>query len=121
MGGRLFRAAPSKMIKELLLRILPAPAYNALRRVKGIIPLKLRLLKFRANTGAFPEAYHFLMTNFCNARCIFCDQKTADDQKAEITLDAFKRMISHLRVKSARTFFFSGGESLYFAPTYSEL
>ena len=57
---------------------------------------------------SYPLVYHFLMTSFCNAKCIFCNQ--FDDKPAkEITLGEFKIMISHVNVNSAREFYFSGG------------
>mgnify|MGYP001791507819 CR=1 FL=1 len=62
-----------------------------------------------ARVTGFPETYHFLMTNFCNARCLFCNQKIVHEGHKEITLDSFKKMVSHIPVESARIFYLSGG------------
>lgn len=56
----------------------------------------------------YPLEYHFLMTNYCNARCIFCNQLD-NKPRNEITLDKFKVMISHIAVNDADRFYFSGG------------
>jgi MoaA/NifB/PqqE/SkfB family radical SAM enzyme len=57
---------------------------------------------------SYPLEYHFLMTNYCNARCIFCNQ--IDNQpKNEITFDKFKTMVSHMFMDGVERFYFSGG------------
>ena len=56
-----------------------------------------------------PAEYHFLMTNYCNAACLFCNQPTTVGHKNEITMDKFKIMLSHIPLESAKTFYFSGG------------
>lgn len=56
----------------------------------------------------FPHTYHFLMTTACNARCLFCNQDPKQPLE-EITLEKFKKMISHIPVESARYFYLSGG------------
>lgn len=56
----------------------------------------------------FPSVYHFLMTNYCNARCFFCNQKF-DPSRKEITFDKFKNMISHIPMEQAKVFHFCGG------------
>jgi MoaA/NifB/PqqE/SkfB family radical SAM enzyme len=56
-----------------------------------------------------PKTYHFLMTNYCNAHCIFCNQRFDDQIKKEITLDNFKIIVSHIPVAFAKCFHFSGG------------
>lgn len=56
-----------------------------------------------------PESYHFLMTDFCNAACIFCNQDFDPRARNQITLDRFKVMLSHIPVTKGNTFVFSGG------------
>lgn len=57
---------------------------------------------------SYPCEYHFIMTSYCNARCIFCNQ-IDDKEKSEITLDKFKTMLSHIPLGAADQFIFSGG------------
>ncbi|MFH1507761.1 MAG: radical SAM protein [Candidatus Omnitrophota bacterium] len=57
----------------------------------------------------FPAGYHFLMTNFCNAGCIFCNQPDMPEARKEITLLMFKTMASHIPPGSAKVFYFTGG------------
>ncbi len=56
----------------------------------------------------YPSEYHFLMTNYCNAKCIFCNQ-IDNKPKNEITLDKFKTMVSHMFMDGVERFYFSGG------------
>ena len=56
-----------------------------------------------------PAEYHFLMTNYCNARCIFCNQKFDSRVRKAISLDKFKIMLSHIPGEYAEIFYFSGG------------
>ena len=49
------------------------------------------------------------MTNYCNARCFFCNQKSDHEPPAEITLEKFKTMISHIPMDSAKVFHLCGG------------
>ena len=76
---------------------------------RQLIPLgeALRQPPFNAY---YPHIYHFLVTNFCNVRCVFCNQYFDEDQKQSIDLDRFKTMLSHLPTDIAgTTFHFSGG------------
>lgn len=57
---------------------------------------------------SYPSVYHFLMTSFCNAKCIFCNQLDNKPVK-EIRLEEFKIMFSHIDTKPVRVFYFSGG------------
>ncbi|MFA6091733.1 MAG: glycosyltransferase [Elusimicrobiota bacterium] len=61
------------------------------------------------NASAPPKAFHFLMTNYCNARCIFCNQRFGENANNEITLEKFKVMASHIAAPSVEEFHFSGG------------
>lgn len=58
-----------------------------------------------------PMRYHFLMTNFCNAKCIFCNQdfKWSGAISRQITLSNFKTMISHLQLTRGSDVYMSGG------------
>lgn len=58
---------------------------------------------------SYPANYHFLMTNFCNAACVFCNQQERPAQRKEINLDMFKLMVSHIPPGSPEVFYFSGG------------
>ena len=62
-----------------------------------------------ARVTGFPETYHFLLTNFCNASCLFCNQKLVRKGRQQITLDRFRRMVAHIPVEAARIFYLSGG------------
>jgi radical SAM protein with 4Fe4S-binding SPASM domain len=57
----------------------------------------------------FPRCIHFLMNNYCNARCVFCNQRFEPSQKSEISLDLFQRMIKHIPLRTTREVYFSGG------------
>jgi len=76
--------------------------------------LKVMILSYKAIiqqepcTFGFPGIYHFLMTNYCNAQCIFCNQISGCKPK-EITLEKFRAMVEHVPVHSAKAFYFSGG------------
>ncbi|MDD5255114.1 MAG: SPASM domain-containing protein [Candidatus Omnitrophica bacterium] len=54
-----------------------------------------------------PEDFHFLMTNFCNARCAFCNQYPSAEMK-EMRFRDFLTMLSHIPT-TKRTFYLSGG------------
>jgi len=97
------------MPEGVFFRTIPSRVYSTLLLARRAILQKISFSGLRLRTNLFPNSYHFLMTNYCNARCIFCDQKPADGSGKEITLEVFKRMISHIPTGSARTFFFSGG------------
>lgn len=56
-----------------------------------------------------PRVYHFLMTNYCNANCIFCNQRFNDKSRKEISLDEFKIIISNIPILSVEQFHFTGG------------
>ena len=53
--------------------------------------------------------YHFLMTNYCNARCVFCNQRFDGSPRKEINLENFKVMLSHIPTHFVDEFYFSGG------------
>jgi MoaA/NifB/PqqE/SkfB family radical SAM enzyme/glycosyltransferase involved in cell wall biosynthesis len=58
----------------------------------------------------YPSIYHFLMTNFCNAACVFCNQPAQPSgERKEITLDMFKIMVSHIPPETPNIFYLSGG------------
>lgn len=63
----------------------------------------------KAGCIGLPESYHFLMTDFCNAACIFCNQDFIPKARNQITLERFKVMLSHIPVTEGNTFVFSGG------------
>lgn len=56
-----------------------------------------------------PIAYHFLMTNYCNVRCIFCNQRSDGQPRQEISFEKFKAMVSNIPVAAAEQFHFTGG------------
>jgi radical SAM protein with 4Fe4S-binding SPASM domain len=55
-----------------------------------------------------PETIIFLMSNYCNAKCDFCNQ-TISYSKSEIDFEKFKIMISNLPANLEYHFIFSGG------------
>lgn len=65
-----------------------------------------------------PVTYHFLLTNYCNAHCIFCNQRFEEQPKKEITLEKFKTMVSHIPMAQAETFHFSGGGEPLLCPDF---
>jgi MoaA/NifB/PqqE/SkfB family radical SAM enzyme len=54
-----------------------------------------------------PQNYHFLMTDFCNASCIFCNQDFASNR--QISLRDFQNMVQHIPATRGANFFLSGG------------
>jgi MoaA/NifB/PqqE/SkfB family radical SAM enzyme/glycosyltransferase involved in cell wall biosynthesis len=58
---------------------------------------------------AVPESYHFLMTNFCNVACTFCNQISLKPPKKEITIDTYKTMLAHAPLCGDEDLYFSGG------------
>jgi len=86
-------------------------SYKFIRQVyrigKSVFIHKRHLYPLRCRH--LPRTYHFLMANFCNARCIFCNQRFGEQPKKEISLDSFKTIFSHIPTASAHTFHFSGG------------
>jgi len=56
-----------------------------------------------------PRAYHFLMANYCNAACIFCNQRFDGQSKKEISFEKFKTMVSNIPIAAVDEFHFSGG------------
>jgi radical SAM protein with 4Fe4S-binding SPASM domain len=54
-----------------------------------------------------PQNYHFLMTDFCNASCIFCNQDFASTR--QISLADFQQMTAHIPATRGANFFLSGG------------
>jgi MoaA/NifB/PqqE/SkfB family radical SAM enzyme len=69
----------------------------------------------------FPSSYHFLMTNYCNAQCVFCNQSFTSLPKKEITLEKIKIMIANIPTDSARIFHFSGGGEPFLCPDLFEI
>ncbi|MDL2123644.1 MAG: SPASM domain-containing protein [Deltaproteobacteria bacterium] len=61
--------------------------------------------------NGLPMRYHFLMTDFCNAACIFCNQdfKRSGATSRQLTLSGFKTMISHVRLTRGSDIYMSGG------------
>jgi len=100
-------------IKKLAYLVLPKAIY---RKFNDFIapfrfienPLKA-IIQRKPYALIFPRTYHFLMTNYCNAQCIFCNQKFNYQCKEEITLERFKDMISNIPVNSAKVLYFTGG------------
>jgi len=56
-----------------------------------------------------PRSFHFLMTNTCNARCVFCGQDLESRDKKEISIEKFEKMLSNIPDTPDRDFYFSGG------------
>lgn len=56
-----------------------------------------------------PIAYHFLMANYCNARCLFCNQRSDGQPRKEINLEKFTKIVSNIPVAAADQFHFTGG------------
>lgn len=71
-------------------------------------PLGAAAKNTEALIDSYPSVYHFLMTNFCNAKCVFCNQIDCQTAK-EISLEEFKIMASHIDRDCAKEFYFSGG------------
>lgn len=67
------------------------------------------ILQQRPFAIGFPQNYHFLMTDYCNADCIFCNQNFDHHSRKELTLEKFKTLLSHIPIQAARNFHFSGG------------
>jgi radical SAM protein with 4Fe4S-binding SPASM domain len=67
------------------------------------------IVQQRASVYGLPQSYHFLLTNYCNARCKFCNQDFYPETKKEISLESFKAMLSHIPIYTESSFYFSGG------------
>jgi len=94
----------------------PPDSSSKVKKIDNFIAkLKLLILSYRsilqqeAAVFGYPKTYHFLMTNLCNAQCIFCNQSGEKKSAGEITLEKFKLMVSNIPVQAARVFTFSGG------------
>ena len=94
LGNKQAKGSPAGSFRERLKRTVGH--YNSL------------ILQEPVDYG-YPGVWHFLMTNVCNARCVFCNQLNPVPAKREITLDSFKRMLENIPTESAKAFFFSGG------------
>lgn len=79
----------------------PAPA---LQTISGE-----EVMEQKAYVVGLPHTYHFLMTNFCNARCLFCNQDIERGQRQEIDLERFKAMTANIPMETAKIFYLSGG------------
>lgn len=70
----------------------------------------------RAFVMGLPQTFHFLMTNFCNARCNFCNQDF-NQIRNEIAMEKFKKMTNNIPMDKESflpnsleyKFYFSGG------------
>ena len=103
----------AKVVKKLARLMLPEYFFKKIYILRTYFNNTLKRLRTKPHTESYaltsPGAYHFLMANYCNAQCIFCNQKLDCQPKKEIALESFKTMISNIPVKSARNFYFSGG------------
>ncbi len=87
------------------------------RKIKGkfyfIQKLILKDQKMDQSLKAYsdkpPHRYHFLVNNFCNASCSFCNQELDQHNKNQLTLKNFKEMVAHIPLLKNQTFIFSGG------------
>lgn len=61
----------------------------------------------RPYADGLPQKFHFLMTDFCNADCIFCNQDFQTHR--QISLDDFDVLLSHIPPAPRGEFVFSGG------------
>lgn len=92
---------------------------RVLSRVKRRIKSDIRAYRTESFICAPPPtAYHFLMTNYCNAHCIFCNQRFDGQPKKEITFDKFKTMVSHIPIAAVETFHFTGGGEPLLCPDF---
>jgi radical SAM protein with 4Fe4S-binding SPASM domain len=121
----LFKINPQKSIKILLAEIKKtftsakmktvesttrtSTVVNFVRHIAAKIQSHNDILKQKTIAFGYPETYHFLMVNHCNAKCKFCNQEFNGQPFKEITLDTFKKMVSHIQMESAKVFYFSGG------------
>jgi len=76
---------------------------------KTVITLHRKPIQQNLDSLYHLRNYHFLMTNYCNARCVFCNQRFDGPPRKEINLENFKIMLSHIPVHFAEEFCFSGG------------
>lgn len=56
-----------------------------------------------------PHSYHFLMNDYCNCACIFCNQTLSESITKEITLEKFKTILSHIPLGRVMNLHFTGG------------
>ncbi|MDD5583877.1 MAG: SPASM domain-containing protein [Candidatus Omnitrophica bacterium] len=95
---------------------------EAAKKVSIIQALRIKILSYGSVIFQhpialnYPSIYHFLMTNFCNAACVFCNQPPqASLERKEITLDMFKTMVSHIPPETPNIFYLSGGGEPFLA------
>jgi len=74
--------------------------------VKILLDFKKRAKKFLDSP---PDSLHFLMNDYCNCACVFCNQDFSQSSKKDITLEKFKEIISNLAIDRVKNFHFSGG------------
>jgi radical SAM protein with 4Fe4S-binding SPASM domain len=68
---------------------------------------KSEWIRQRPFADGLPAHYHFLMTDFCNAACIFCNQDFTSTR--QVTLEMFQVILSHIPHTEGRDFTFTGG------------
>lgn len=56
-----------------------------------------------------PSTYHFLLTNQCQADCLFCNQTADRNPKKEISISQFKKMFSNIPETEGKIIYLSGG------------
>ncbi len=77
---------------------------NAFQAVDGVA-----IAEQKAVLRKLPTHYAFLMTDFCNVRCNFCNQDFIPKAKNSISLDSFKLMLSNIPETKPCHFSYSGG------------
>ncbi|MDD5194392.1 MAG: radical SAM protein [Candidatus Omnitrophica bacterium] len=114
-------SGPWRTLKRLIAEMGRGPAKRANASTTGVRSesflqaLRIKILSYGSVLFQhpialnYPSVYHFLMTNACNANCLFCNQQDLSGPKDEITLDKFKIFASHIPAGSPSIFIFSGG------------
>lgn len=114
LAGRNFIIFIKSAIKRVARKIfkIKSKTNPANNKTLGVFVFRLpnfvEVLRQEPSVFWMPRYYHFLMTNYCNVKCVFCNQEFGNEPK-EITLDAFKIMLSNIPTNLENSFYFSGG------------
>ena len=106
LGFRFFLASIRSVIKR---RKAAAQNQNLPPQTSFLTTEAGEWIQQRPFAAGLPRTYHFLMTDYCNAHCTFCNQDFDPRSRKSITFEKFKAMLSHIPPTRGTTFMLSGG------------
>ena len=107
LGFRFFLASIKSVIRNRIRRVIEnqkLPPQNSFLTTETS-----EWIRQRPFAVGLPGTYHFLMTDYCNASCIFCNQDFDPLSRKSITFEKFKIMLSNIPSTKGSTFKLSGG------------